>query len=266
MLNVMLVDDEAASRRALRECCGQEPDVQIIGEYGGGEDALEAIRSQPPHVLFLDINMETMDGMTLVRALGESPLPLVVFVTAYEQYALEAFEVSAVDYLLKPFDRNRFRGTIERVRRRIEGQSAAQRRDALDGMIERIEAADNARTEERPHILVRLGGRLQMLDPELIELVTAHRNYVKVRVGRETYTVRSTLQHTEKTLQALPMVRVNRSCLVNLNHVRRISHTPRGDIILVLSGGTTITSSQGCREAVRQQLVRLSVEPDCYET
>ncbi len=265
MLNVMLVDDEADGLRVLRECCGQEPDLQIIGEYGGGDDALEAIRSGPPDVLFLDISMATMDGMTLARSLGEPLLPLIVFVTAYEQYALEAFEVAALDYLLKPFDRVRFRGTIERVRRHMQGRNAAQRRDALDGMIERIEAADNARTEERARILVRLGAHLQMLDPELIELVTAQRNYVKVRVGRETYTVRSTLQHTEKTLQSLPMVRVNRSCLVNLNHVRRTSYTPRGDIILVLSGGTTITSSQGCRESVRQQLVRLSVAPDCDE-
>jgi len=118
MLDVIIVDDEPTARRTLRECCVREPDLRIVGEYGDSRSALEAIRAQPPHLLFLDIQIDSLNGMGIARALDPQTLPMIVFVTAYDQYALEAFEVSAVDYLLKPFDDDRFRKTIERVRRR----------------------------------------------------------------------------------------------------------------------------------------------------
>ncbi|MBV8143572.1 MAG: response regulator, partial [Gammaproteobacteria bacterium] len=118
MMEVMIVDDEPAARRAVRECCEREADLRVIGEYSDPRAALEAIRRERPQVLFLDIQMDSMTGMALARALDPEQLPLIVFVTAYDRYALEAFEVSAVDYLLKPFDDARFRATMTRVRRR----------------------------------------------------------------------------------------------------------------------------------------------------
>ncbi len=111
VMDVIIVDDEPAARRTVRECCEREPDLRVVGEYGDSRAALEAIRAQPPQVLFLDIQMDSMTGMALARALDPQNLPLIVFVTAYDHYALEAFEVSAVDYLLKPFDEVRFRAT-----------------------------------------------------------------------------------------------------------------------------------------------------------
>lgn len=259
MLDVVIVDDEPAGRRTLRECCAREPDVRVIGEYGDGRAAFEAVRGRPPHLLFLDIQMGSLDGISLARALGAQPAPLIVFVTAYDQYALEAFELSAVDYLLKPFDDDRFRTTLERVRRRLEADTAAQRQKALEAILVRIERAATV-GEARPRLLAESGSRMHMLDLTHIEVAEADRNYVKLVVGRETFHARSTLQQAEKTLQSQPMLRISRSCLVNMNHVREVSRTPRGDFILVLAGGATVTSSEGFRETVRQHLERLKVQ------
>jgi two-component system, LytTR family, response regulator len=257
MLDVIIVDDEPAGRRTLRECCVREPDLNVVGEFGDSRAALEAIRREPPDLLFLDIQMDALDGVSLARALDPRTLPLIVFVTAYERYALDAFDLSAVDYLLKPFDEERFRRTLERVRRRWEVESAAQRQETLDAVLARIEHGAAA-ADLRPRVLAELGSRMHMLDVAQIEVAEADRN-VKLTVGRETFHARSTLQQAEKTLQSQPMLRISRSCLVNINHVREVSRTPRGDFILVLAGGATVTSSEGFRDAVRQHLERLKV-------
>ncbi len=261
MLDVIIVDDEPTARRTLRECCIREPDLRIIGEYGDSRSALEAIRTQPPHLLFLDIQIDSLNGMGIARALDPKNLPLIVFVTAYDQYALEAFEVSAVDYLLKPFDDERFRKTIERVRRRKEAEGLGERQAALSAVIAQIERSVRAPAAERPRILAESGSRMHMLDVAQIELLEADRNYVKLTVGREVFLARSTLQSAEKSLQSQPMLRISRSCVVNTNHIREISRTPRGDFILVLAGGTTVTSSEGYRDTVREYLERLKIGP-----
>ena len=260
MLDVVIVDDEPAGRRTLRECCGRQPDLNVIGEHGDSRAALEAIRARPPHLLFLDIQMNSLDGVSLARALDPRSLPLIVFVTAYDQYALEAFDVSAVDYLLKPFDDERFHRTLERVRRRREAETIAERQETLTAVLTRIERGV-VTADVRPRLLAEAGSRMHMLDVAQIEAAEADRNYVKLIVGRDTFHARSTLQLAEKTLQSQPMLRISRSCLVNMNHVREVSRTPRGDFILVLAGGATVTSSEGFREAVRQHFDRLKVCP-----
>ena len=259
-LEVVIVDDELAGRRTLRECCAREPDLRVVGEYGDSRAALEAIRARPPHLLFLDVQMDSLDGVSLARSLDPGSLPLIVFVTAYDQYALEAFDLSAVDYLLKPFDDERFRRTLERVRRRREAETASQRQQALAAVLERIERGTTP-VDVRARVLAEAGSRMHMLDVAQIEVAEADRNYVKLTIGRDTFQARSTLQQAEKTLQSQPMLRISRSCLVNINHVREISRTPRGDFILVLAGGATVTSSEGFRDAVRQHLERLKVRP-----
>jgi two-component system LytT family response regulator len=261
MLDVMIVDDEPTARRTLRECCVREPDLRIIGEYGDSRSALEAIRAQPPHLLFLDIQIDSLSGVAIARALDPRQLPLIVFVTAYDQYALEAFEVSAVDYLLKPFDDDRFRKTLDRVRKRREAEDVSERQAALTAVLAQIERSVRGTVETRPRILAESGSRMHMLDVGQIELLEADRNYVKLTVGREIFLARSTLQAAEKSLQSQPMLRISRSCVVNTNHIREISRTPRGDFILVLAGGTTVTSSEGYRDVVRDYLERLKIGP-----
>jgi two-component system, LytTR family, response regulator len=260
-MDVIIVDDEPIARRTLRECCEREPDLRILGEYGDARSALEAIRAQPPDLLFLDIQIDSQNGLELARSLDPDSLPLIVFVTAYHHYALEAFEVSAVDYLLKPFDDERFRKTLARVRRRRDAEGGGERSAMLNSVIAQLERGARALADSRPRILAESGSRMHMLDVAQVELVEADRNYVKLTVGRETFHARSTLQQAEKSLQSQPLLRISRSCLVNMNHVREISRTPRGDFILVLAGGVTVTSSEGFRDCVRQYLERLKLNP-----
>src|SRR3984893_17450207 len=160
MLDVIIVDDEPTGRRALRECCVREPDLRIIGEYGDSRSALEGIRAQPPHLLFLDIQIDALSGGGFASSLDARTLPLIVFVTAYDQYALEAFEVSAVDSVLRPFDDDRFRKTIERVRRRREAEGVAERQATLASVLAQIERSVRAPAESRPRILAESGRRM----------------------------------------------------------------------------------------------------------
>ena len=251
-MKVMIVDDEPAARRSLRECCQVEADLQIIGEFGDGATALEAIGRERPDLLFLDIQMDTMTGIELARALDPATLPMIVFVTAYDNYAIEAFEVSAVDYLLKPFDRERFKATLSRVRRRVAvAPSLEDRYATLATLLATLEQGARGLAPTSTRLLAESGGTMRMLDAAAIEVVEADRNYVTLRVGRESFHARSTLQQAEDLLKAQPMLRISRSCLVNTQHVQEVSRTPRGDFILVLRGGTTVTSSEGFRDRVR---------------
>lgn len=260
MLEVMIVDDEPAARRTLRVCCEREPDLKIIGEFADSKSALEAIRHHPPTLLFLDIQIGSANGIELARALDTTNLPQIVFVTAYDRYALEAFEVNATDYLLKPFDNERFLNTLSRVRRRIESGNVTDRHANLSTLLQQLERLTRAQ-DQRPRLLAERGGSMHMLDIAQIELVEADRNYVKLTIGREVFHARSTLQQAEKTLQTQPILRISRSCLVNVNHLRQVSRTPRGDFILVMNGGITITSSEGYRETVRDYLAQLKLSP-----
>jgi two-component system, LytTR family, response regulator len=260
-MDVIIVDDEPAARRTVRECCERETDLRVVGEYGDPRLALEAIHRQPPHVLFLDIQMDALTGMALARALDPQQLPLIVFVTAYDHYALQAFEVSAVDYLLKPFDEARFKATVARVRRRHQAAGSFDRQSALSALLEQLERGAQLRAETQPRVLAEAGSRMHMLDVAQVEVVEADRNYVRLTIGRDTFHARSTLQQAEKSFHAQPMLRISRSCLVNMRHVREVSRTPRGDFILVVAGGTTVTSSEGFRDTVRQYLERLKLAP-----
>jgi two-component system LytT family response regulator len=260
-MDVIIVDDEPSARRAVRECCERESDLNVVGEYGDPQAALAAIRVKPPQLLFLDIQMDSMTGMELARALDPATLPLIVFVTAYDHYALEAFEVSAVDYLLKPFDDERFRATLARVRRRQGAAPDFDRQGALATLLEQLESRARARADGQPRVLAEAGSRMHMLDVAQVEVIEADRNYVRLIIGRDSFHARSTLQQAEKSFQQQQMLRISRSCLINLRHVREISRTPRGDFILVMAGGTTVTSSEGYREPVRQYFERLKLAP-----
>ena len=260
-LDVMIVDDEAAARRTLRECCATEPGLRIVGEYADSAEALEAIRAQPPDVVFLDVQMTPLTGIAVARALDPRTLPLIVFVTAYDHFALAAFEVSAVDYIVKPFDAERFRVALARARRRHEVESLAQRQIALSEVLEQLEKSARLLREPRPRIIGEADGRMHVLDVGSIEMIESDKNYVKLTVGRQVYTARSTLQHAEASMAFQPMLRISRSCLVNMSHVREVSRTPRGDVIVLLAGGATVTSSERFRESVRQELHRMQMWP-----
>jgi len=260
-MNVIIVDDEPAGRRTLREMCAQEQDLNVIEEFADGAAALEAIRAHKPQLLFLDIQMSPMNGIELARALAPEDLPSLVFVTAYDAYALAAFEVCAVDYLLKPFDQERFRKALARVRPRHAASAPTERHALLSGLLAELERGARATPEERPRLLAEFNGRLHVLEASQVELIEADRNYVSIRVGRDAYHARSTLAQAELALRSQPMLKVSRSCLVNMNYLAEINRTLRGDFILVLKGGATVTSSEGFRGRVKEYLGGLRIAP-----
>jgi two-component system LytT family response regulator len=259
MMDVIIVDDEQAGRRALREYCEAEGDLRVVGEFGDGATALAAIRAQRPQLLFLDIQMDPLNGLDLARALEPAHLPSLVFVTAYDTYALEAFEVCAVDYLLKPFDQGRFRKTLERVRPRHAKSGVDERQALLASLLTQLERGTRPSVEERPRLLAEFGGHLHVLDAANVEMIEADRNYVVIRVGKDNFHARSTLQQAELALRTQPMLRISRSCLVNMNYVKEVNRTLRGDFILVLAGGATITNSEGFRGKVKEYLSTLRI-------
>lgn len=259
MMDVIIVDDELAGRRTLREYCEAERDLRVVGEFGDGATALAAIQAQQPQLLFLDIQMDPLNGLDLARALQPSQLPSLVFVTAYDTYALEAFEVCAVDYLLKPFDQERFRKTLGRVRPRHAKSGVDERQALLASLLTQLERGTRPSVEERPRLLAEFGGHLHVLDAAQVEMIEADRNYVVIRVGKDNFHARSTLSQAELALRTQPMLRISRSCLVNMNYVKEVNRTLRGDFILVLAGGATITSSEGFRGKVKEYLSTLRI-------
>jgi two-component system LytT family response regulator len=252
-VKVIIVDDEAAARKALRDRCAAEQDIAVVGEYSDAESALAAIPEQAPDLIFLDVKMGKMSGMQLAQALEHETAPLVVFVTAFDRYALQAFEVNAADFLLKPFDRERFRTMLRRVRERYAARNSANYQIAAATLAE-LQRLSQARLEARPRLLAETGGALHMVDVAQIELVTANRNYVVLTVGRESFHARSTLIQAEESMHSQPMLQISRSSLVNLNHVRQVSRTPRGDYVFVLTGGATVASSERFRHRVRERI------------
>jgi two-component system LytT family response regulator len=260
MMDVIIVDDEPAGRRTLREFCEAEGDLRVVAEFGDGTAALDAIRLRPPQLLFLDIQMDPLNGIDLARAIEPSQLPSLVFVTAYDTYALEAFEVCAVDYLLKPFDQERFRKTLARVRPRHAGSGADERQNLLAGLLAQLERGGRG-NEEKPRLLAEFNGHLHVLDVAKVEMLEADRNYVSIRVGKDSFHARSTLQQAELALRSQPMLRISRSCLVNMNFVKEVNRTLRGDFILSLAGGATVTSSEGFRGKVKDYLSSLRIAP-----
>jgi two-component system LytT family response regulator len=261
MMDVIIVDDEPAGRRTLREYCEAEDDLRVVGEFGDGNAALDAIRFKPPQLLFLDIQMDPLNGIDLARAIDPAHLPSLVFVTAYDTYALEAFEVCAVDYLLKPFDQERFRKTLSRVRPRHLNSKVDERQNLLAGLLAQLERNTRGAGEEKPRLLAEFNGHLHVLDVAQVEMLEADRNYVSIRVGKDNYHARSTLAQAELALKSQPMLRISRSCLVNVNFVKEVNRTLRGDFILSLAGGATVTSSEGFRGKVKEYLSSLRLAP-----
>jgi two-component system, LytTR family, response regulator len=252
-VRAIIVDDEPAARQNLRDRCATEKDIEVVGEFADAETALAALPQQAPDLIFLDVKMGRVSGMQLAQALEPETAPLIVFVTAFDRYALKAFDVNAADFLLKPFDGVRFRAMLRRVRERYAARNPANYQIAAATLAE-LQRLSQARLETRPRLLAEIGGAMHMIDIAQVELVVADRNYVKLTVGRESFHARSTLVQAEESLRSQPMLQINRSCLVNINHVRQLSRTARGDYVFVLTGGTTVTSSERFRHKVRERL------------
>ncbi|HEU4565801.1 MAG TPA: response regulator [Gemmatimonadaceae bacterium] len=244
-LRVLIVDDEGPARRKVRRLLEEEPDVTIVGEAADGTDAVAAIREQAPDVVFLDIQMPGLDGFGVVATVGAERMPHIVFVTAYDEHALRAFEVHAIDYLLKPVDPERFRAAVARAR-------ALAIRPPDDDLVARVARLVEERTRAEPRwlerILVDAGNRSLLLAVEQIDWIEAARNYVTLHAGKERYTVRASIGALHGRLDPSRFLRVNRSQLVRLDAVKELHPWFHGEYIVLLHDGTRLTWSRRFRK------------------
>jgi two-component system, LytTR family, response regulator len=237
----VIADDEPLARERLRTLLAAETDVVLLRECGDGPAAVAAVRELRPDLLFLDVQMPGLDGFGVLRALdGDDALPEIVFVTAYDRYALQAFEVHALDYLLKPFTRRRFGEAMEHVLRRLELREGRGPAPGVAALLDALRAE-----RERPDRIAVRGSRgVHFVKPDEIVWVEAEGNYVKLHTGAGDHLLRSTLKEVEARLGSHRFVRVHRSALVNQDRIRRLEPWFHGEFVVVLEDGTRLTSSR----------------------
>ena len=251
MLRVLIVDDEPVARRRIRRLLRSDRDVEVIGEAGDGRAAVHEIVTQQPDLVFLDVQMPELDGFGVLREIGVSRVPAVVFVTAFDQYALRAFEVHAIDYLLKPFTRERLLDAVAHVRHgwQSEHRTADPR---LLALLEEL--------RERPRFLqrlpVRAGPRVVLLETGEIDWLQAADNYVLVHASGREYLLRETLTRLEQELDPQQFVRIHRSAMVRLDRIGDLLPSVHGDFRVTLKTGVQLTLSRYYREHVERVLRR----------
>ena len=247
---VLIVDDEPISRRRLRRLLALEPDCRIVGECENGRQAVETLEREPVDILFLDVQMPEMDGFEVVQAVSKAH-PLIVFTSAYDEYALKAFEVHAFDYLLKPFDRRRFRESMQRARTQLAQARPALPDERILRLFESLAGARNA----PDRIAVRDNGRVIFLKLSEIDWIEAADNYVCLHCGRDTHVLRETMNELEARLDPARFIRVHRSAIVNLDCIRELQPWFRGDYKVMLLDGTELTLTKNHREKLESRLL-----------
>ena len=257
-IRTLIVDDEPAARAAIRSLLADDPEVNLVGECADGRSALRAIQDDAPDLLFLDVQMPEMDGFSLLRELDPSELPVVVFVTAYDQYALRAFEVHALDYLLKPFDDVRFREAVLRAKDQVRqgklGALSQQLLALLDGVSRPPAAISDGQYLKR--LAIRSGGRVTILAVRDIDWIEAEGDYVKIHSGRAWHLLRETMKHLEEQFDPARFVRIHRCTIVNVERIKELQSYFRGEYVVILHDSTSLKLSRGYKEHLEAVLGR----------
>ncbi|HET7622789.1 MAG TPA: LytTR family DNA-binding domain-containing protein [Gemmatimonadaceae bacterium] len=259
-MRTLIVDDEPLARSRLRKLLLAEEGVEIVGECSSAEEAIEMIEGALPDIVFLDVQMPGMDGFQLLARLETPALPAIIFVTAYDDYALRAFEVHALDYLLKPYSRARFVDAFRRAREQLERESAAAADRRLLGLLAELRARESggaaappaARDNER--LVVKADGRMFFVRPADIDWVEASANYVRLHARGESYQLRESMKHMEERLPSGNFVRIHRSAIVNLDRVRELQPWFHGEYVVILADGTKLTASRAYASRLREMM------------
>jgi two-component system LytT family response regulator len=280
-MRVLIVDDEPIARRRISRLLRLEGDVEVVDEVGSGNEALAAIREAHPDLVFLDVQMPDMDGFAVVKELGTDALPAIVFVTAYNEYAVKAFDVNAVDYILKPFDPERFRSAFQRARSHLEQKSSAEAGRRIKALLEEvlgeeraqaIAAASSAnggagagaghasapRTRHLDRLMVKHDGRVYFVKVSDVDWFEAAGNYVRVHVGRVSHLIRETMHGIESQLDPNTFARIHRAVIVNLDRIRELQPWFAGDYIVILRDGRQLKLSRTYREALQARMHRMA--------
>lgn len=245
-MRVLIVDDEAPARQKMRRYLGEHADVEIAGEAENGIEAVEMIADLSPDLVFLDVQMPELDGFGVIDAIGVTAMPQVVFVTAYDEHALRAFEVRALDYLLKPFTPERFSVVMDRVRDALapDRTSAADLHDKLETLLASL---NTPRPTYLKRVLVHHANKAYLVAVERIDRVEADRNYVKLHSGTTAFTLRGTISALAERLDPEKFLRINRSEIVRLDAIKELQPWFHGDYRVVMQDGTTLMWSRRYR-------------------
>jgi two-component system, LytTR family, response regulator len=250
-ISVLIADDEPLAREKLRMLLARDAEIGVVQEAGNVRKTLQAVNAMRPAVLFLDIQMPDGDGFEVLQEIGMSVMPLVVFTTAYDRYAIRAFEAHAVDYLLKPFDEERFRKSLERVKTNLRAADRA----ASAGRVLELLGSMSAAPIQGQKFAVKSQGRIVFVNPGEIDWLEAASNYVRLHTGSSWYLIRSTIGETESKLDRQCFLRIHRSVIVNVDRIKEIRPCNSGEFIVTLRNGKELPASR----TYRQNLVPLFI-------
>jgi two-component system LytT family response regulator len=249
-IRTLVVDDEPLARERLASLLEPLEDVELVGECRDGEEAVIAIHDLAPDLVFLDIQMPGMNGFDVVDAVGTDKMPLVIFVTAYDQHALRAFQVRALDYLLKPFDRERFTEALQRARKQLERDDSGDIGRRLLALVKDLRR-DPPKADR---LVVKSGGRLFFLRTDEIDWVEAAGNYVRLHVGNTSHLLRETMTAMEGRLDPEKFVRIHRCRIVNVDRIQEMQPWLNGEYAVLLRTGARLTLSRGYREKLQEKV------------
>ncbi len=249
-IRTLIVDDEPLARRLVRRLLADERDVDVIGECADGREAVSTIAKMSPDLVFLDVQMPGCSGFEALDQIDPQHMPMIIFVTAHDKFAVKAFEASAIDYLLKPFDEERFRRAFQRARSSLEDKQSGTMRERLIGLLHHM--TPQARPISR--LAVKCNGRVVFLKVAEVDWIEAEGNYVGLHSGKENYLLRGRLSELEKKLSPDQFFRIHRSTIVNLDRVREFRPLFKGEGFVVLKDGTQLAASRGCAQKLQEHL------------
>lgn len=249
-IRTLVVDDEPLARERLTALLAAEADIEVVGQCRDGEEAVTAIVDHTPDLVFLDVQMPALNGFEVIEAVGSEKMPLIIFVTAYDQHALKAFQVRALDYLLKPFDRERFQDALQRARTQIQREETGDIGRRLLALVKDLRR-DQPKTDR---LVVKSGGRLFFLRTDEVDWIEASGNYVRLHVGPVSHLLRETMNAIEGRLDGEKFFRIHRSRIVNMERIQEMQPWLNGEYAVLLRTGTRLTLSRGYREKLQERL------------
>lgn len=261
-VRILIVDDEPAARRGVKLLLAGVPQAVVVGEVGDGPEAVRQIEQLRPDIVFLDIQMPGCDGFEVIQRVGPAAMPAVVFVTAYDEHALRAFDVSAVDYLLKPYEDSRFYAALARAREEVRRRRAGDIRERLERLIAALERGPapaaapgaDAPTALADRILIKSSGEIYFLKTEEIDWIEAEGDYMKFHAGGRAHLLRETMAKLEARLDPRRFIRIHRSTIVNVDRVRKMSPAFAGEYAVILHDGTKLRLSRGYQDRLQELL------------
>lgn len=247
-IRTLIVDDELLARHKVARYLKDMPGVEIVGECANGLEAAQAIVEKHPDLVFLDIQMPELDGFGVIRAVGVENMPMVIFVTAFDQYAIQAFENQAIDYLLKPFNAQRFTSAVERAIQMLQRSARDEYDERLEILLEKLREKSN----HIERITIKTANRLYFIKVDEIDWIEAAGNYVDIHIGDETHLLRETMNNLEAKLNPSRFVRIHRSTIVNIDRVKEMQPDVNNDYIVVMKTGKQLIMSRRNREKLNK--------------